>query len=121
MLLVALAAITLAVTAAADDLVWDLLTDAEAGYRIEDRQDSYSLLEEEDGTPYMVNRKKGALYIYDDNNILGTCNSGVLNGAGHHQKGRLGNIHVHAVAEAGIVRVMERSMGLYAGQTDLIQ
>ncbi len=67
-------------TASADDLVWNLLTDSDAGYRVEDRHGSYTLLKEEDGTPYMVNSKKGGLYINDDNNILGTYRTFSLEG-----------------------------------------
>jgi hypothetical protein len=66
----------------ADELTWNLLTDAEAGYRIEDRHNLYESGTEDDGTPYMYNtgNKNGALYIYDDNNILGTYRTFSLEG-----------------------------------------
>ena len=69
-------------SAAADELTWNLLTDAEAGYRIEDRHGKFESGTEADGTPYMYNtgNKNGALYIYDDNNILGTYRTFSLEG-----------------------------------------
>ena len=69
-------------TASAADIQWNLLTDAEAGYRVVDRHTSYNRGTEADGTVYMQNvgTKSGALYIYDDNNILGTYRSFTLEG-----------------------------------------
>ena len=69
-------------TASAADFAWNLLTDTEAGYRIHDMHFAYERKTEADGTVYMqnVNRKKGALYIYDDNNVLGTYRSFTLEG-----------------------------------------
>ena len=79
-LLMAGMAIGLAVSTAAEDLVWNLLTDTEAGYKTEDRHGSWTQMTEEDGTPYMENYKKGAFFIYDENNILGTYRTFSLEG-----------------------------------------
>ncbi len=83
-LLLALLAVGLMVTASADDLTWNLLTDTDAGYRIEDRRSIWKSGVEEDGTPYMYydrhSNKGGALYIYDDQNILGSYLSFSLEG-----------------------------------------
>ena len=64
------------------DFAWNLLTDTEAGYRVEDRHNAYEQKTEADGTIYMqnVDNKSGALYIYDDNNILGTYRAFTLEG-----------------------------------------
>ena len=80
--LLAATCIGAATTASADDVSWNLLTDTEAGYRVEDRHDSYERKTEADGTVYMENvgDKSGALYIYDDNNILGTYRGFTLEG-----------------------------------------
>ncbi|MBO4979738.1 MAG: hypothetical protein J6D16_04960 [Clostridia bacterium] len=61
-------------TASAADLEWNLLTDTEAGYRMEDWDGTWNRATEEDGTPYVYNEndKNGALYIFDDGNILGS-------------------------------------------------
>jgi hypothetical protein len=61
-------------TASAAELEWNLLTDTEAGYRIENQYSAWESSTEEDGTLYMQNKpgKKGAIYIYDDQNILGS-------------------------------------------------
>ena len=83
-LLLAMVAVGLVVTASADDLEWNLLTDTDAGYRIEDRRSIWKNGVEEDGTPYMYydkhSNKGGALYIYDDGNILGSYLSFSLEG-----------------------------------------
>ena len=73
-LLCLLAVTLLAVSASADDLEWNLLTDAEAGYRIHDMYSVWGQKTEADGTVYMENtdNRAGALYIYDDQNILGS-------------------------------------------------
>ncbi|MBO4979758.1 MAG: DNRLRE domain-containing protein [Clostridia bacterium] len=73
-------ALGLLMSASADDLVWNLLTDTEAGYKVEDRQGSWNRLETEDGTPYVSNYKRGAFFIWDDNNILGTYRTFSLEG-----------------------------------------
>ncbi len=72
--LVALTTVGFMVTASADDLQWNLLTDTEAGYRIWDMHSAWEQKTEEDGTIYMQNKdsRAGALYIYDDQNILGS-------------------------------------------------
>ncbi len=72
--LVALTLAGLMVSASAADLEWNLLTDTEAGYRVEDMHSKWERGTEEDGTVYMKNtsNKGGALYIYDDQNILGS-------------------------------------------------
>ena len=68
--LLAIVATCFMVTAFADDLSWNLLTDADAGYRKELRA-GWKEDTEEDGTVYVQRSGKGnALYIYDDNNIL---------------------------------------------------
>jgi hypothetical protein len=71
-----------AMTAFAEDFQWNLLTDTEAGYRVEDKHSAFDRKTEDDGTVYMQNKgvKSGALYIYDDNNILGTYRSFTLEG-----------------------------------------
>lgn len=81
-LLLAIATVRGAGTANAADIEWNLLTDTEEGFRIEDRHHSYEQKSEADGTVYMqnVNQKSGALYIYDDNNILGTYRGFTLEG-----------------------------------------
>ncbi|MBR4873728.1 MAG: DNRLRE domain-containing protein [Clostridia bacterium] len=84
-LLVAVLATVMAVatmTASAEDFVWNLLTDTEAGYRVEDRHGSFDRKTEADGTVYMENRdmKSGALYIHDENNILGSYRAFTLEG-----------------------------------------
>ncbi len=72
--LLALLITGLMMTASAADLEWNLLTDAAAGYRIEDWDGTWKSGEEEDGTPYVYNENEqnGALYIHDDENILGS-------------------------------------------------
>ncbi len=69
-------------TSSAADFTWNLLTDTEAGYRVFDMHSAYDRKTEADGTVYMENRgdKCGALYIYDDNNILGTYRGFTLEG-----------------------------------------
>ena len=83
-LLLALMAVGLMVTASAADLEWNLLTDTDAGYRIDDRRSIWKSGTEEDGTPYMYydrhSNKGGALYIYDDQNIFGSYLSFSLEG-----------------------------------------
>ena len=71
-----------AMMASAEDFSWNLLTDTEAGYRVEDKHGSYDRKTEADGTVYMQNRgtKSGAVYIHDDNNILGTYRGFTLEG-----------------------------------------
>ena len=71
-----------AVTVSAADLELNLLTDTEEGFRVEDRHGAYQRKTEADGTVYMQNRgtKSGALYIYDDNNILGSYRGFTLEG-----------------------------------------
>ena len=80
--MIAVFAAVSAVTASADDLEWNLLTDTDAGYRVEDRHHSYERKVDENGTVYMqnVNYKSGAVYIYDDDNILGTYRGFTLEG-----------------------------------------
>ena len=65
--------VLLAVSASAADLEWNLLTDTDAGYRTEMHK-HWASGTEEDGTTYLWNKdnKAGALYIYDDGNILGS-------------------------------------------------
>ena len=72
-LLCLLAVTLLAVSASADDLEWNLLTDTEAGYRV-DMHKCWVSGTEEEGTTYLWNadNKAGAVYIYDDSNILGS-------------------------------------------------
>lgn len=71
-----------AMTVSADDLEWNLLTDTESGYRVEDRHHVYERKVDEDGTVYMqnTNQKSGAVYIYDDENILGSYRGFTLEG-----------------------------------------
>ena len=84
LLIAVLAVITVmgTMTVAADDLEWNLLTDTDAGYRVEDKHNAFDLKTEADGTVYMENKgnKSGALYIYDDNNILGSYRGFTLEG-----------------------------------------
>jgi hypothetical protein len=84
LLIAILAVITVmgTMTVAADDLEWNLLTDTDAGYRVEDKHNAFDLKTEADGTVYMENKgdKSGALYIYDDNNILGSYRGFTLEG-----------------------------------------
>lgn len=72
--LLVLLAVGLILSASAADLEWNLLTDAAAGYRMEDWDGTWKNGEEDDGTPYVYNEneKNGALYIFDDQNILGS-------------------------------------------------
>ena len=72
-LLCFLAATLLAVSAFAADLEWNLLADTESGYRA-DMHKCWVSGTEEDGTTYLWNadNKAGAVYIYDDSNILGS-------------------------------------------------
>ncbi len=73
--LVTLCLVGCMVSASAADLTWNLLTDAEAGYRVVDfNGNKWVSHTEDDGTPYMQNveNTSGALYIYDDQNILGS-------------------------------------------------
>ncbi len=83
-LLLALMAAGLMITSSAADLEWNLLTDADAGYRIDDRRSIWKNGTEEDGTPYMYydrhSNKGGALYIFDDQNIFGSYLSFSLEG-----------------------------------------
>ena len=73
-MLMALTLVGLMVSASADDLQWNLLTDAEAGYRIHDSYNVWEQKTDADGTVYMENKdsRSGALYIFDDQNILGS-------------------------------------------------
>jgi hypothetical protein len=70
------------ITASADDLEWNLLTDTEAGYRVHDYHSRLKTTEEADGTLVVSNTdgNYGALYIYDDKNILGTYRTFSLEG-----------------------------------------
>ncbi len=81
LLTVMLAGICLFPTSA-DEIEWNLLTDKEAGYRIENKHGTWMEDKEADGTPYMYNvdNKSGALYIWDDNNILSTYKTFSLSG-----------------------------------------
>jgi hypothetical protein len=81
MLLAALA-VGCMISVSADDLVWNLLTDTEAGYRVEDYHKKFTQITEEDGTILVETKdgKYGAHYIYDDKNILGTYRTFSLEG-----------------------------------------
>ena len=70
------------VTASADDLEWNLLTDTEAGYRVVDYHKRFNQTTEADGTPVisLSGNDYGAMYIYDDKNILGTYRTFSLEG-----------------------------------------
>ena len=74
LMLVAVTLVALTVSVSADDLQWNLLTDTEAGYRIHDSYNVWEQKTDADGTVYMENKdsRSGALYIYDDQNILGS-------------------------------------------------
>ncbi len=70
-------------TASAEDLEWNLLTDVDAGYKAENAHGVFDEALEEDGTKYVHNTRLsrgGAYYIYDDENILGTYRSFSLEG-----------------------------------------
>ena len=73
LVLLVLVATCFAVTAFADDLAWNLLTDVtDDGFRKELRG-GWVEGTEEDGTAYVLmeqKAKQNALYIHDDNNIL---------------------------------------------------
>jgi len=60
-----------ALSASADDLVWNLLTDTDAGYELQ-VSSAWSKSTDEDGAICLSNSGKGTLYIYDTQNILGT-------------------------------------------------
>ncbi len=81
-LLTVLMVVSVIVPVSAAELEWNLLTDAEAGYRVERMHETWQDGTEEDGTPYLynTNNKSGALYIYDDNNILGNYKTFSLEG-----------------------------------------
>lgn len=83
LVLVALTAVACLVTASAEDLEWNLLTDVDAGYQALNAHGVFEEVYEEDGTIYVHNtavNRGGAYYIYDDNNILGTYRSFSLEG-----------------------------------------
>jgi hypothetical protein len=83
LVLLVLVATCFAVTAFADDLAWNLLTDVtDDGFRKELRG-GWVEGTEEDGTAYVLmeqKAKQNALYIHDDNNILGTYRTFSLEG-----------------------------------------
>jgi len=68
--LLALLVIGCAVTASADDLVWDLLRDQDAGYEV--NRGSWVEETDRDGSTYLQNAGNSGIYIYDTKNILGT-------------------------------------------------
>ena len=83
LVLVLLVALGCTVSALADELEWNLLTDVDAGYRSFNAHEAFELATEEDGTPYVHNLQKGtagAYYIYDDQNILGAYRTFSLEG-----------------------------------------
>ena len=77
-LLVSLVALTLVgamISASAADLSWNLLTDAEAGYVVENRNNRWTAGVDENGVPQMTlsgSSQNGVLYIHDEQNILGS-------------------------------------------------
>ena len=80
LVILALTVCALMFGASAADLEWNLLTDTEAGYRVFDMHKAYDMGTEADGTPYVKSHKAGGLYIYDDNNILGSYRTFSLEG-----------------------------------------
>ena len=82
LLLLVLAVIGGAISASAEDLSWNLLTDKDAGYDVRDAHGAYTLETDSDGTPYMINSRRwhGALYIDDTQNILGSYSTFSLEG-----------------------------------------
>ena len=70
LVLLILTVVGCAISASAADLVWNLLTDKDAGYEVV--KTGAWREEQDDGTVCLANSDKGALYIYDHQNIMGT-------------------------------------------------
>ncbi|MBO4979172.1 MAG: DNRLRE domain-containing protein [Clostridia bacterium] len=81
-LLMAASLLACMLAASAEDLEWNLLTDTDSGYRIRHAHTPYKSGTEADGTPYMYNQngKPNGMYIYDDQNILGSFSTFSLEG-----------------------------------------
>ena len=64
----ALLVLVCALTAAAEDLTWNLLTDEDAGYVAQNAGGNFTVATEEDGTVYVHNLdtgRAGVYYVYD--------------------------------------------------------
>ncbi len=82
LMLLAFVMLVSVISASADDLVWNLLTDKDAGYKVQ-KNGHFVETVDEDGNILVHNtdtNKQGSYYIYDENNILGSYRTFSLEG-----------------------------------------
>ncbi len=70
------------ISTSAEDLTWNLLTDEEAGYHLQDSYSAWETVTEADGTVYMQTKsgKRGPVLAYDDQNVLGSYSAFSMEG-----------------------------------------